>query len=68
MANGNIALSCVFSDGERCGKTIVDLFQKAKDPDNIVVGIVDQSYEDDKYCLEVYCKELGKCFRKNDEL
>ncbi|CAJ1966491.1 unnamed protein product [Cylindrotheca closterium] len=48
-----------YRDGERCGKTVMDIFQKAKDPDNIIVGIVDQSYEDDKSCLEVYCKELG---------
>ncbi len=48
-----------FTDGERCGKTIVDLFAKAKDPDNIVVGVIDQSYEEDLYCLESYCKEMG---------
>ena len=47
-------------DGERCGKTIVDLFANAKEPDNIVVGIIDQSYEEDIYCLEAYCKQMGK--------
>ena len=47
-------------DGPRCGKTLVDLFAKAKDPDNIVVGIIDQSHEEDTFCLEAYCKEMGK--------
>lgn len=59
-----LLLSCVhatsFLDGIRCGKTIKDLFDKAKDPDRLVVGIVDQSTEDDLYCLEAYCKEMGK--------
>lgn len=49
-----------FVDGPRCGKTIADLFAKAKDPDKIVVGIIDQSYEEDLYCLEAYCKEMGE--------
>ena len=48
-----------YRDGKRCGETLVDLFSKARDPDNIVVGLIDQSYEDDQYCLEAYCKELG---------
>jgi Glycosyltransferase (GlcNAc) len=53
--------SLTYPDGARCGKTIVDLFAKAKDPDNIIVGIIDQSTENDLYCLEAYCKEMGKC-------
>lgn len=52
----------LLKDGERCGKTIVDLFANAKDPDKIVVGIIDQSYEEDLLCLESYCKEMGKFF------
>ena len=52
----------MYADGERCGKTIVDLFANAKDPDSIVVGIIDQSFEEDIYCLESYCKEMGKWF------
>ena len=47
-------------DGGRCGKTIVDIFAKAKNPDDIVIGLIDQSYEEDTYCLEAYCKEMGK--------
>lgn len=54
-----------YRDGKRCGETIVDLFSKAKDPDSIIVGIIDQSSEDDSYCLEAYCKELGyEIFKK----
>lgn len=48
-----------YVDGERCGKTIVDIFQKAKDPDKIVIGVIDQSSEEDTFCLEAYCKEMG---------
>eukprot|EP00934_Nitzschia_sp_Nitz4_P000931 Nitzschia sp. Nitz4//scaffold82_size85912//42151//44131//NITZ4_005142-RA/size85912-snap-gene-0.140-mRNA-1//-1//CDS//3329558838//931//frame0 len=48
-----------FRDGERCGKTIADLFANAQNPDEIVVGIIDQSYETDTYCLEAYCKAMG---------
>lgn len=40
----------------------MDLFAKAKEPDKIVVGIVDQSYEEDLLCLEAYCKEMGEYF------
>jgi hypothetical protein len=37
------------------------LFQTAKDPDNIVVSLVEQNQntDDDLYCLEVYCKLAG---------
>jgi Glycosyltransferase (GlcNAc) len=52
--------SFYYADGARCGKTIVDLFAKAKDPDKVIVGIVDQSAENDMFCLEAYCKEMGK--------
>lgn len=48
------------TDGGRCGKTIVDAFAKAKNPDDIIFGIIDQSYEEDLYCLEAYCKEMGE--------
>jgi hypothetical protein len=55
-----IALDIEQKDGKRCGETLVDLFQKAKDPDQIVVGLIDQSFEEDEYCLQAYCHELGK--------
>lgn len=47
-------------DGKRCGQTLVDLFANAKEPDRIVVGLVEQNYEEnDPFCLESYCKELN---------
>ena len=48
-------------DGQRCGETLLELFQTAKDPDNIVVSLVEQNQntDDDLYCLEVYCKLAG---------
>lgn len=55
-----LTISFFSADGQRCAKTLVDLFAKAKDPDKIVVGIVDQSFEEDDLCLESYCKEMGK--------
>jgi hypothetical protein len=55
-----LTTSLLSVDGQRCAKTLVDIFAKAKDPDKIVVGIVDQSFEEDDLCLESYCKEMGK--------
>ncbi|KAG7371982.1 glycosyltransferase GlcNAc [Nitzschia inconspicua] len=49
-----------FRDGTRCAQTLIDLFANAKDPDNIVVGLVEQNYEDgDPFCLELYCQRAS---------
>ena len=55
-----------FRDGERCGKTLVEIFTKAKDPSKVIVGIIEQNYEDDVMCIESYCKEMGvdKIYRR----
>ena len=42
-------------DGERCGKTIKALFDNAKDPSKVFVGIVEQNKEEDPECLVSYC-------------
>lgn len=49
------------ADGQRCGETLLELFKKAKDPDNIVVSLIEQNQEneDDPFCIEVYCKLAG---------
>jgi hypothetical protein len=47
------------ADGERCGKTLIDLFAKAKDPDKVVVGLIEQATEAETHCIEAYCTELG---------
>jgi Glycosyltransferase (GlcNAc) len=39
---------------------LISLFANAKDPNNIVVGLVEQNYEDgDPYCLELYCQQAS---------
>lgn len=47
------------ADGERCGKTLKSLFENAKDPENIVVGLYEQNAPEDKFCLEDYCNRFG---------
>ena len=40
---------------------MIDLFEKAENPDNIIVGLIEQNYEtDDPFCLELYCKQASK--------
>jgi hypothetical protein len=58
--------SPLLKDGKRCAKTIVDLFKNAKEPDNIVVGLIEQNKEDDESCLEAYCSEFGEYCARRD--
>uniref|UniRef100_A0AAV1TXC6 Glycosyltransferase n=1 Tax=Peronospora matthiolae TaxID=2874970 RepID=A0AAV1TXC6_9STRA len=46
----------VYRDGLRCGKTIFTGLKRAKYPDRLFFGIVDQVNDDDKRCLDEYCK------------
>ena len=46
-------------DGHHCGATLVDLFEKAENPDNIFVSLIEQQAEEEIYCLEQYCKTTG---------
>lgn len=48
-----------FRDGEQCGKVLMDLFQNAQYPENIVVSVVEQHHEDDTFCVEAFCKAAG---------
>jgi hypothetical protein len=50
----------VTADGARCGRTLIDLFAKAKDPDKVFVGLIEQNTEEETHCIEFYCSELGK--------
>jgi len=62
LGDGKILVSIPsFRDGQRCGETLLELFKKAKDPDNIVVSLIEQNQEneDDPFCIEVYCKLAG---------
>ena len=47
------------ADGERCGETLKNLFENAKDPDKVFVGLVEQNDPLDKFCLEAYCESYG---------
>uniref|UniRef100_M4C2L7 RxLR effector candidate protein n=1 Tax=Hyaloperonospora arabidopsidis (strain Emoy2) TaxID=559515 RepID=M4C2L7_HYAAE len=46
----------VFRDGLRCGKTIFTGLKRAKYPDRLSFGIVDQVNDGDERCLDEYCK------------
>jgi Glycosyltransferase (GlcNAc) len=48
-----------FRDGKRCADTLQSLFDNARDPDNVIVGIIEQNAPEDKFCLEEYCERLG---------
>jgi hypothetical protein len=48
--------SFLSTDSTRCAQTLLDLFTKAKNPDTIIVGLVEQNHEDDPFCLELYCQ------------
>jgi len=56
----NQTLMLVSADGERCGKTLKSIFENAKDPDKVIVGLIDESAPEDKYCLEQYCEDNSK--------
>jgi hypothetical protein len=48
-----------YRDGERCGETLKALFENAKNPDKIFVGLVEQNNAEDKFCMEQYCSSYG---------
>ncbi|GMF24567.1 unnamed protein product [Phytophthora lilii] len=46
----------VFRDGYRCGKTIFTGLKRAKYPERLFFGVVDQVNDGDERCLDEYCK------------
>ncbi|CAM9112498.1 unnamed protein product, partial [Pylaiella littoralis] len=51
---------------KRCGMTLFNLFSKAKFPDRLTAGVVQQNMESDEECLETYCRLMDeKEGRKN---
>ncbi|RLN47105.1 hypothetical protein BBJ29_008560 [Phytophthora kernoviae] len=48
--------SSVFRDGYRCGKTLFTALQRAKYPERLRFGILEQVYDGDLRCLDEYCK------------
>jgi len=55
-------ISMTIIDGERCGETLKSIFENAKNPERITVGLVEQNEPSDKFCLESYCASYGKQF------
>lgn len=39
----------------RCGRTIFDVFNKAKYPEHITIGVLEQTGPGDSRCIETYC-------------
>ncbi|TMW67429.1 hypothetical protein Poli38472_011049 [Pythium oligandrum] len=46
----------VFRDGHRCAKTMFTGFTRAKHPDRLYFGVVDQVNSGDQKCIEEFCK------------
>ncbi|OWZ10805.1 GlcNac transferase [Phytophthora megakarya] len=46
----------VFRDGFRCGKTIFTGLKRAKYPERLFFGVVDQVNDGDERCLDEFCK------------
>ena len=53
-----------FRDGRRCGRTLKRLFETARHPDRVTVGLIEQtdpgSPDDDPTCLREYCALVGR--------
>ena len=47
------------TDGKRCADTIQSLFTNAANPDDIIVGVIEQNDPNDRFCLEEYCSRMG---------
>ena len=46
-------------DGKRCADTVQSLFDNAANPDNIIVGVIEQNMPEDRFCIEEYCSRVG---------
>uniref|UniRef100_A0A7S3L6I9 Uncharacterized protein n=1 Tax=Amphora coffeiformis TaxID=265554 RepID=A0A7S3L6I9_9STRA len=58
--DGTIFVSIAsYRDGERCGETLKSIFENAKNPDKVIVGLAEQNDPNDAFCLEEYCKKYG---------
>lgn len=48
-----------YRDGERCGATLKALFENAKRPEKVFVGVIEQNHANDRFCIEEYCSFYG---------
>ena len=46
-------------DGQRCAETIKSIFDNAKDPDKVIIGVIEQNDPADDFCLSAYCEFYG---------
>jgi hypothetical protein len=47
------------TDGARCAETIRSIFDNAKEPDKIRIGVIEQNNPDDDFCISTYCEFYG---------
>mmetsp|Transcript_29140 Transcript_29140/g.58536 ORF Transcript_29140/g.58536 Transcript_29140/m.58536 type:complete len:565 (+) Transcript_29140:54-1748(+) len=78
--DGSIYLSVVSFRDEFCVETLKDAFNKAKNPDNLFIGLVQQNCEDEKCrrgsnvgpdpdCYHLFCSSsMGKKFCNNGQI
>ncbi|EQC40353.1 hypothetical protein SDRG_02254 [Saprolegnia diclina VS20] len=45
-----------YRDGVKCGFTLWTAFARAAHPENVFVGVVDQTMADDVACIDAYCE------------
>ncbi|ETV99363.1 hypothetical protein H310_08077 [Aphanomyces invadans] len=45
-----------YRDGPRCGFTLFTAFSRAKHPERVKIGVVDQTQDNDTACVDEYCK------------
>ena len=48
-----------YRDGARCGATVAEAFAKARRPERVVVGVVDQLIPGDVSCVDAYCEIMA---------
>lgn len=57
--SGTIFVSLVSYRDDKCPISLKEMFEKARNPDKVFVGIVQQNQNGDVDCFETYCKEAG---------
>ena len=68
--NGKIFVSIVsYRDGKRCGQTLLNLFEKASEPEQIFVGLVEQNKPEDAKCIRVFCNnDPVRCNKHSNQI
>jgi hypothetical protein len=56
------------TDGERCAQTLKSIFDNAKNPDKVIVGLIEEVAPEDTFCLEQYCVDNGVSLLKRQPI